>query len=102
MSDRINAILIHEKDNVVTVTEEVKAGDSARYRRGDEIIEIIAREDIPKFHKIAREGIASSGRVTKYGEEIGKALVDIPAGSHVHDHNIESPGKETGTEGETP
>lgn len=91
MMSGINAILIHEKDNVVTVTERLKAGEAAIYRKSDDDIVTIAIEDIPKFHKIAIEDIVRSGTVIKYGEEIGKAILDIPKGSHVHDHNITSP-----------
>ena len=38
--------------------------------------------------------IRENERVFKYGEAIGRAVCDIPAGAHVHEHNIVSPGRE--------
>ena len=91
--DKINAILIHTDDNVVTTTESLKAGSVARYQKGEEIVEIVALEEIPKFHKIAVVDIGKTKPVYKYGQLIGEALTNIPKGSHVHDHNIASPQK---------
>ena len=91
MDKKINSILIHGNDNVVTVTEMLGAGEVARYRKEDEIFEIVAIEEIPKFHKIAVTDIHKSEPVYKYGQLIGMATREIRKGKHVHDHNIESP-----------
>lgn len=91
MDTGINAILIHEDDNVVTVTAAVKKGSRAVFQKGDNIIEINIVDDIPVFHKAAVSDIKKGDSVYKYGQLIGKAVADISRGSHVHDHNISSP-----------
>ncbi|MFH1490961.1 MAG: UxaA family hydrolase [Pseudomonadota bacterium] len=93
MAKKINAIKIHRDDNVITVTESLQAGSAARYRDRGEIMEILAVEDIPQYHKVATAEIQASEPVCKYGELIGEALTTIARGSHVHDHNIASPKK---------
>ena len=47
-----------------------------------------AAEDIAAGHKVALHDIAEGAPVRKYGEVIGVALADIPAGGHVHVHNL--------------
>ncbi len=47
-----------------------------------------ATEDIAAGHKVALHDIAEGAPVRKYGEVIGVALADIPAGGHVHVHNL--------------
>lgn len=91
MDKKINSILIHGSDNVVTVTEMLNAGELARYRKDDEVIELVTIEEIPKFHKIAVTDINKKDPVYKYGQLIGVATKDISKGNHVHDHNMESP-----------
>jgi altronate dehydratase small subunit len=91
MDKSMNAILIHNDDNVVTTTEILQTGSVARYKKDEDVVEIISREEIPKFHKIAVVDIQKSKPVYKYGQLIGEALENISKGSHVHDHNIASP-----------
>lgn len=91
MDEKINAILIHTNDNVITATESLQPGSVARYQSDREIVEITVTEEIPKFHKIALADIQESDPVYKYGQLIGEALKTIRKGSHVHDHNIASP-----------
>ena len=43
---------------------------------------------IPMGHKFALAAIPLDGHVLKYGEVIGVAIRDIPAGGHVHVHNV--------------
>ena len=45
-------------------------------------------EDIPMYHKIARVPIKAGSEIIKYGEYIGEAACDIPAGSYVHTYNV--------------
>lgn len=44
---KIDALMMDEKDNVVTCVREVKAGETVKYRRGEQECEITAKEDIP-------------------------------------------------------
>ncbi|MBW1799566.1 MAG: UxaA family hydrolase [Deltaproteobacteria bacterium] len=93
MQEKKNAILIHKKDNVITVTESLQAGSVARYQKDQGVEAIHAREEIPKFHKMALVDIQESKPVYKYGQLIGEAIETIRKGTHVHDHNIASPKK---------
>ena len=46
--------------------------------------------DIPMGHKVALRTIAAGEPVIKYGYPIGRATEDIPAGAHVHTHNLKT------------
>jgi len=91
MDKSMNAILIHNDDNVVTTTELLQSGSVARYQKDEVVIEVVTLEEIPKFHKIAVADIEKTKPVYKCGQLIGEALENISKGSHVHDHNITSP-----------
>ena len=80
-----NAMLINEKDNVIVAIEPLSKGTKAVYRRSEEVKVL---EDIPMYHKIARVPIKAGSEIIKYGEYIGEAACDIPAGSYVHTHNV--------------
>ncbi len=45
---------------------------------------------IPAGHKIALRDIEPGGQIIKYGDPIGVATGFIPAGSHVHTHNVKT------------
>ncbi|MCF8485167.1 MAG: altronate dehydratase family protein [Rhodobacteraceae bacterium] len=56
---------------------------------GGEMVEDTALlEPVPRGHKIARSDIAPGGLVRRYGQIIGQATQTIPAGAHVHVHNL--------------
>ena len=78
-------IVISGADNVATALEALDAG-----RVLPELGSITVREAIPRGHKIALRPIAAGAAVMKYGSPIGLATADIPAGAHVHTHNVSS------------
>ena len=83
----MNKILcLSPADNVVTCLQALSEGLSVE-AKGETII---ARADIPKFHKMAIAEIKTGSLCYKYGEVIGVAIKDIHPGDHVHVHNIES------------
>jgi altronate hydrolase/galactarate dehydratase len=43
---------------------------------------------VPRGHKIAVCAIAKGETVLRYGQSIGQATEDIPAGGHIHSHNL--------------
>jgi altronate dehydratase len=45
---------------------------------------------IPRGHKVAVRAIRTGEAIVKYGSPIGTATADIPAGTHVHTHNVAS------------
>lgn len=83
------AVLLDKKDNVATVTSEVRVGDVVRCH-GEAVAEVTASQDVPIWHKIALTALAKGDIVYKYGEMIGKLTADVPAGGHVSHENLVS------------
>ena len=77
-------IRIHPDDNVAVALAEVKAGEQIAL----EGLGLTAREDVARGHKIALRDIAQGEPVVKYGNPIGLAKTEIPAGTWVHVHNV--------------
>ena len=84
----INALMMDVTDNVVTCMNEVKAGETVTYRKGEELCSLTAKEDIPYCHKIAVTDIAKGGQVIKYGESLGEVSEEIGTGHWVAHHNL--------------
>lgn len=82
------ALKVSERDNVITVLNQVKKSDLVKYMDNDDIKEVMAQDDIPLYHKIALCDIKEDENIVKYGENIGRASRDIVKGSHVHTHNV--------------
>ena len=78
-------IVISVSDNVATALEALAPGTVLA-----SLGSITVREAIPRGHKIALRPIPAGGSVLKYGSPIGVAIADIPAGAHVHTHNVSS------------
>lgn len=75
---------IHPTDVVAVAVEPLSKG-SVYAVDGKEITLL---SDIPAGHKVALVDIPEGGKVIKYGYPIGGAKEFIPAGSHVHTHNV--------------
>jgi len=85
--------LIHDKaDTVGVATVDIKAGEPAEGRTMDthETVKIKALQDIPLGHKIALKGHKRDDAVIKYNNDIGRVVVEIKAGEHVHIHNLKT------------
>ena len=54
----------------------------------DVAVALSDHEGVPKGHKVALRDIAAGEEVRKYGFPIGRATAAIPAGQHVHSHNL--------------
>ena len=86
-----NGVIIDDRDNVVVAIYPLHAGDEVTYALpGGESGHVVANQDVPLFHKVARQDIKAGQAVVKYGEFIGQATCDIKAGDHVHVHNCAS------------
>lgn len=85
-------LVLNFKDNVANVLEieGIKKGELVKINLGEEIIEVIIKENIHFGHKFAIKKINRGEEIIKYGERIGKAVEDIEKGFHVHVHNVES------------
>lgn len=73
-------IRLHSTDNVVIALSDLA--------QGTEVESAVLTGGVPRGHKIAVTDIAKGAVVLRYGQIIGQALADIPAGSHVHVHNL--------------
>jgi altronate dehydratase len=93
MTDPINSILIHDTDDVATAIVELRKGDTGRYLKKGRPVEVAIGERIPQYHKFSVRDIRKLEYVRKYGEIIGQATQVIGAGTHVHVHNLASPGR---------
>ena len=79
-----DTVRITSRDMVAVALHPLKAGETVRC----EGAEVTLREDIPMGHKTALRDIRKGEAVIKYGFPIGEATEDIPAGGHVHTHNL--------------
>ncbi|MGL4321589.1 MAG: UxaA family hydrolase, partial [Paracoccaceae bacterium] len=75
-----HVIRLHGADNVVIALADLPLGAEVEQTR--------LTSAIPRGHKIAVAAIPAGGLVLRYGQIIGQALADIPAGAHVHSHNL--------------
>lgn len=73
-------IILHPADTVAVAAKSLEAGTDI----GGGVVSAA----IPFGHKVALTDIAAGSPVRKYGQVIGVATVDIPAGAHVHVHNL--------------
>lgn len=78
-------VVVDERDNVATVVETHRKGEVVETQTG----KVKLLKDIPEGHKFALTKIPKGAYVVKYGEWIGRATADIPAGDHAHVHNVE-------------
>lgn len=77
---------LHRDDNIQLALRLVKEGSQFETDAG--LVTVLC--DVARAHKVADCAIASGELVLKYGMPIGIATQDIPAGAHVHVHNIAS------------
>ena len=78
-------IVISERDNVATALEAL---DPGQVIAGPAPFTVC--EAIPRGHKVSMRAIPAGESVVKYGNPIGVATRVIPAGFHVHTHNVSS------------
>lgn len=84
------AFQIDERDNVATALDPVTAGQTVTLTGEHGQPALTAVTDIPTGHKIALCDIAAGQDIVKYGVVIGRATADIPRGSWVHLHRMQS------------
>ena len=77
-------VRITARDMVAVALKPLKAGENVSYGSGS----VTLKDDIPMGHKAALRDIRKGEAVIKYGFPIGEATEDIPAGGHVHTHNL--------------
>lgn len=77
---------IHRADNVLIVVRSVKPGDREVIDGHD----IVFTQEIAIGHKVAARDIRAGEKVYKCGVPIGSAKEKVPAGGHIHLHNLKS------------
>ncbi|MEM6847302.1 MAG: altronate dehydratase family protein, partial [Pseudomonadota bacterium] len=80
MSQLTRTVRLSAEDDVVTALVPLEAGV--------DVDGVTTTGLVPRGHKVALHAIAQGDAVRKYGQVIGYASTDIPAGAHVHDHNL--------------
>ena len=81
-----DTLVIHPRDNVGVAFRRLDAG--AEVESGGARVRLAAA--VPCGHKFARSAITRGTPITKFGQPIGHATVDIPAGGWVHVHNVKT------------
>ena len=82
----MKALRIDPHDSVAVALEPLRAGK--RVEVEGEAVELL--DPIPRGHKLALCDIKAGSPVIKYGCPIGKAVLDIKKGQHVHTHNVKT------------
>jgi hypothetical protein len=83
----LRALRLDPGDNVAVAVVVLAPGDEVRLEDGTAVA---ATERIPVGHKLALSPIGAGEAIVKYREPIGRATADVPAGAHVHVHNVVS------------
>jgi altronate hydrolase len=78
--------VISARDNVATALQPLAPGMRVEVNEAT----VVVAEPIPPGHKMSLRSIGAGEPVVKYGSPIGLASVAIPAGAHVHTHNVSS------------
>ncbi|ASS96824.1 UxaA family hydrolase [Peribacillus simplex] len=82
-------LYLSTKDSVAVALSEIPENTSVVVKTGLEELVVSILEPIRFGHKFAVKSIEQGADIIKYGEVIGAASAFIPAGAHVHVHNLE-------------
>jgi altronate hydrolase len=78
------AVHLRPEDNIAVAARQIMPGTEVRHNGS--VFEL--RDRVNLGHKLALRDIRKGEAIYKYGQIIGFASKDIPAGSHVHVHNV--------------
>lgn len=79
-------IRLHPDDNLAVASRQIPAGTPLGL---DGAADLATREAIDMGHKVALRPISAGQPLRKFGQTIGYATADIPAGTWVHTHNVQ-------------
>jgi altronate dehydratase small subunit len=82
-------LYLSTKESVAVCLSELPANTSVVVKADLEELVVPILEPIRFGHKFAVKAIEQGADIFKYGEVIGAASAFIPAGAHVHVHNLE-------------
>lgn len=84
-----SAVSLHDGDDVGVMVSDGRMGMTCTVALADgSALELTLASDVPFGHKLALRDLSEAEPVTKYGVPIGRATAAIPAGTHVHIHNL--------------
>jgi altronate hydrolase len=81
---------LHPEDTVGVALEALEVGETLG------VGGLVARDPVPSGHKVALVRLKRGDVVTKLGAIIGCATTEIPAGAHVHRHNVDAVTRTSG------
>jgi hypothetical protein len=89
---RPRAIAQSSCDNVAVAVEDLEPGARLAILNTETgaVSTIVLRGGVGFGHKVALAALEPGDAVIKRGHEIGRAVVSVRAGDHVHIHNLES------------
>ena len=90
MGNKINSLIISEKDSVAVALEELNKDDVTSYKSGDKVVSVTILQHVPIYHKFSIKNVKEGELVYKYGQVIGKATQNIKKCQHVHSQNLVS------------
>ncbi|MFV0383804.1 UxaA family hydrolase [Paracoccus sp. (in: a-proteobacteria)] len=83
------AVILHDDDDVAVMVAPGISGTDCRIERADGgTVMLDLATDVPFGHKVSLRRLAVGDTVRKYGMPIGRAIMAIPPGAHVHRHNL--------------
>jgi predicted RecA/RadA family phage recombinase len=80
------ALLLAPDDNIAVAVRDMPAGTTVSVGS----FTVTLGDAVKVGHKFAVRAIPKDERIVKYGAPIGSATEAIPAGAHVHIHNVKS------------
>jgi hypothetical protein len=96
MSRVIHSIIIDSRDNVATLCEAGRRGDSVRLNGS----EIKLLQDCAPGNKVALIPVNSGEKIIKYNAVMGTCTQAIQPGEWVHSHNLVSNYMKSGSTGD--
>ena len=78
------AVHLRPQDNIAVAARHLQPGLELQHNGST----ITLQNRVGLGHKVALRPIAKGEAIYKYGQIIGFASQDIPAGAHVHVHNV--------------
>ena len=83
-------IKINPSDNVAVALQPLAKGTVIKLDNST----LTLTEEIMQGHKFALKSLKPGDSIIKYGNPIGRATAEIPAGSWIHTHNLKKQGWE--------
>ena len=84
-AQRRRLLMLAPGDDIAVALEDLAPGEQLEEPSGRPLT---VRNRVPRGHKVAVRDVAEGSPVHKYGQVIGVTTVPVPAGEHVHTHNL--------------